>query len=211
MRQQRTSMAAAAALSLVLGLAGCAGAAEPDEPAPPATPGDSGSSAPGDSGSTSDESSATGRGADLATTQFALSWQDAVDQAMADFDGRLAEIELDWARDRYAYTVELVSDTEEYKVRIDADTGEKYESRTEQIEADDLAEAQAEVVDLDAIVSWDEALVTALDAQQGTVNEWKLEGTERGPQYQFDIDDDAGEDYGVTIDAVSGALVEIDD
>src|SRR5690606_31423655 len=58
MRQQRTSMAAAAALSLVLGLAGWAGAAEPDEPAPPASPGDSGSSAPGDSGSTSDESSA---------------------------------------------------------------------------------------------------------------------------------------------------------
>lgn len=210
MRAQQKSMKVAAAAAVVLSmmLAGCSAETGTGEPSAPPSQSDSGSQsdAPVD-GSTD----STARGADLATTAFAVSWDDAVDTAMGNFEGKLAELELDWNRDRYVYKIELVSDTEEYEVRIDADTGELVGEKTEKIESDDLAEKQAEIIDLDAIVSWDEALATALDAQNGTVNEWKLEGTEHGPQYEFDVDDDSGEDYEVTIDARTGELIGIDD
>jgi len=214
MRAQRTTTTALAAIAVALGLtlAGCASESAPsgDDSAPATSNGqDSGQN--GDDQKKDDSGDTTQRGADLATTEFAVSWEDAVDTAMENFDGDLAEIELDWNRDRYAYKIELVSQTEEYEVRIDADTGEQFGEQTEKIESDDVAEKTSETIDLDKIVSWDDALATALDAQNGTVNEWKLEGTEHGPQWQFDIDDDAGEDYEVTVDAVSGDLIATDD
>lgn len=209
----RTTAITAAALALGLTLAGCAPASDTTNSSP-----DSGSSSgSADDGATqgSDEGGDTGgateRGADLATTEFEVSWQDAVETAMGNFDGELAEVELDWNRDRYAYSIELVSDSEEYEVRIDADTGEQLSEETEPIDSDDVAEKTSEVVDLDNIVSWEDALATALDAQDGTVNEWKLEGTKHGPQWQFDVDAESGEDYEVTVDAVSGDLIATDD
>lgn len=216
MRAQRTTTTALAAIAVALGLtlAGCASESAPsgDDSAPATSNGqDSGQNGDGQKKDDSGDGDTTQRGADLATTEFAVSWEDAVDTAMENFDGDLAEIELDWNRDRYAYKIELVSQTEEYEVRIDADTGEQFGEQTEKIESDDVAEKTSETIDLDTIVSWDDALATALDAQNGTVNEWKLEGTEHGPQWQFDIDDDAGEDYEVTVDAVSGDLITTDD
>ncbi|MGO1770703.1 MAG: PepSY domain-containing protein [Microbacterium sp.] len=198
----------AAALGLVLtGCASGGGDASDDDAAPSAAPSEQETteSAPDDGGS------ATERGADLATTEFAVSWEDALDTAQSGFDGQLAEIAFDWQRDRYAYTVELVSDSDEYEVRVDAESGETFDERTEAIESDDADETQREVVDVDAVVSWDDALATALDAQDGSVSEWKLEGTERGSQYQFDIETGSGDDAEVTIDAETGDLLETDD
>ncbi|QPZ38917.1 PepSY domain-containing protein [Paramicrobacterium chengjingii] len=208
----RTTAITAAALALGLTLAGCAddtgstSAADGDS-----TSGSSQSSENSSGNAEGSDASTTKRGADLATTDFAIEWEDAVETAQSAFDGDLAEIELDWSRDRYAYSIELVSDSEEYEVRIDATTGEKFGERTEKIESDDVAEKTSEVIDLNNIVSWDDALATALDAQDGTVNEWKLEGTESGPQWQFDIDADSGEDYEVTINAETGELLTTDD
>lgn len=202
--QKLATVASAAAVALTLVLAGCSsGSADPQA----TTQSNSATS----SAAPTDDGGRAAMGADLAVTSFAISWSDAVDTAMDNFDGQLAEIELDWSRDRYAYKIELVSDTEEYEVRVDADTGEQFDERTEPIESDDLAEKQAEVVDINEIISWDDALAAALDAQAGTVNEWKLEGTQQGPQYQFDIDDDSGEDYEVSIDAKTGKLLGADD
>lgn len=201
-------MFATAAMALSLTLVGCAGGPDgsPNDAGAPSDPSRS------DSGSgSSGGDSATERGADLATARFAVSWDDAVDTARGNFDGELAEVGLDWTRDRYAYKIELVSDAEEYEVPIDADTGEQFGERTEKIESDDLAEKQAEVVDADDVVPWKEALATALDARSGTVNEWKLEGTKHGPQWEFDVDGESGEDFEVTVDALTGELIGADD
>lgn len=195
-------MAMVAAAALALGLAGCTGGAGPNEPAPSGAPTEA---SPGAS------ASRTPRGADLATARFAVSWTEAIATAKGGFDGEPTEIELDWTRDRYAYTVELISDTEEYEVRIDADTGESFDARTEPIESDELAEKRTRVIDLDAVVPWDRALETALAARGGPVDEWKLEGTAHGPRYQFDIGTDAGGDAEVTVDALTGELVAVDD
>lgn len=197
---------------MILGIAltGCASGADDVSvdgiTAPTAAPGDSES---GDA-EASDESR-TPRGADLATTEFTVSWTEAVDSANANFDGALTEIELDWSQDRYAYKVELVSDSEEYELRVDADTGEQFGEHTEGVDADDVAEKQAETVDPHAVVPWEEALSAALDAHSGTVSEWRLEGTERGPEYSFDIDGDSDDDHEVSVDAETGKVTEVDD
>lgn len=196
---------------MVLGLTltSCASGAEDvsvdDITSPTAAPGET-----ENPGADAADTSRTARGADLATTEFAIAWTDAVDTATANFDGALAEIELDWRGDRYAYKVELVSDSEEYEVRIDADSGEQFGEQTEVIDADDVAEKQAETVDPQAVVPWSEALAAALDAHSGAVNEWKLEGTERGPEYTFDIDGGSDDDREVSVDAATGKVTEVD-
>lgn len=215
----RTAVATAAALALGLGLVGCAPAEDTTN-----SSSDSSSSSGATSGSTNDDNAqkdddanddsnrnaTTERGADLATTEFAISWEDAVETAMGSFDGDLSEIELDWKRGGYTYSIELLSATEEYDVHINADTGDVSNESTEGRDDDDDDDAH-EIVDLDAIVSWDDALAAALDAQQGTVTEWSLDGSDdEGPQFQFDIDDESGDDYEVTIDAMTGEVIEID-
>ncbi|WP_170931480.1 PepSY domain-containing protein [Aeromicrobium sp. PE09-221] len=58
---------------------------------------------------------------DLADTDVALSWRDAVALAQESFDGDLASIELDDGREGLVYTIELVSADEEYETVIGAD------------------------------------------------------------------------------------------
>lgn len=195
--------AAAAAATLSLVLVGCAPEADDDDDGAQ-DPQSSSSSQPNDSGDASD----TGEGADLATTEFALSWQDAVDQATQSFDGDLSSIELDWQQTQYAYTVELVSSEEEYEVKIDANSGDVLAEQTETMDSDDAAEKQAEIVDVQKVVPYDDALMTATDASEGRVDEWKLEGTAGGAHYQFDIAPGAGRDLEVTVDAYTGEIVK---
>lgn len=158
------------------------------------------------------EGGGTSGGADLASAEVALSWQDAVGLAQESFAGDLASIELDDGRDGLAYTIELVSEDEEYETVIGADDESVISEETERIDDDDRAEKAAETVSVDEVVELDEAMRTALAEYDGTVVEWKLEGTSRGPQYQFDIRAEGdSEDVEVSIDAVSGELIGRDD
>lgn len=203
------TLVAVAALSLML--AGCSdGPGSAGDPASSSNSQSDSTAQPDGSGDAA-AGTATLHGADLAITQFATSWLDAVDIAKAQFDGGVTEIELDWNHNRYAYKIELASATDEYEVRIDADTGETISESTESIDADDVASTQAEVIDLSRVVSWEDALASALSAQAGVVDEWKLEGKSEGPQYEFDIVDDSGEDFEVTLDALTDNVLRVED
>ncbi|MBM9461891.1 PepSY domain-containing protein [Aeromicrobium sp. YIM 150415] len=149
---------------------------------------------------------------DLATADLALSWQDAVTLAQDSFDGELASIELDEGHEGLVYTIELVSADEEYEAVIGADDERVIAEETERIDDDDRAEKAAETVAVDDVVELDEAMRTALAEYDGQVVEWKLEGTSRGPQYQFDIRADGDtEDVEVSVDAITGDLIGRDD
>lgn len=162
-----------------------------------------------------DDDASDGRGADttdLADADVTLSWRDAVALAQESFDGDLSSIELDEGRDGLVYTIELVSADEEYETVIGADDERVIAEETEWIDDDDRAEKAAETVAVDEVVELDEAMDTALAEYDGQVMEWKLEGTSRGPQYQFDIRADGDtEDVEVSVDAVSGDLIGRDD
>lgn len=203
MRTQRV-LKTAVILAAALTLAGCTTETSP-EPLPsqpldgPVSEGDQ----------QAEDTESVTEGADLATTEFATSWQEAVDIAQDAFDGGLVDIELEWASGRYAYTVGLVSDTEEFEISVDASTGETFGEERESLDADDRAEARAEIFDPAEVIAWEDALEVALQAHSGRVNEWRIEG-ERGPRYEFEIDDDSGDDVEVSVDALSGDLGEID-
>ncbi|MGF3056737.1 PepSY domain-containing protein [Microbacterium sp. YY-01] len=216
MSSQRTPLflSLAAVVALAVPLSGCTGGpASPGDSTPdPALPtmtaqpdasegGESGDDAPGD---------APQRGADLATTNFAVSWEQAVETARAAFDGELTEVELDWSRDRYAYTVELVNNETEYEAVIDATTGEIVREETDSLSSDDAAKKLAKAITVSELISLQDALDAALAAQPGEVEEWSLEGERSGPVFEFDIDD-GNDDYEVTIDARTGKVIEIDD
>lgn len=202
-------MVAVAAMSLML--AGCSGGADSAYDSTASSNSQSDASGQGDGTNGSDAVSATPFGADLAVTQFAVSWLDAVDIAKKQFEGGVTEVELDWNINRYAYKIELVSATEEFEVLIDADTGERSNENTERIDAEDLVTKQSEVIDLDQIVPWEDAHAAALAAQAGSVDEWNLEGRAEGPQYQFDIVDASGNDFDVILDAMTGKVVRVED
>lgn len=210
MRTKRTIALVAAIATLSLTLVGCSGTGTPYS----SDASSQGSEAPTESSPDAESPSASAapeRGADLATTVFAVTWKDAIDIAKSSFDGELLEIELEWNRSGFVYEIELVAATEEFEVRVDATTGETSNERTEAISADEFTRKQPEVINLDAVVSWDEALAAALGAQSGTVDEWKLEGTRSGPQFIFEVIDSSGRDFEVTVDAVTGKLISVDD
>lgn len=207
MQTQRKSALLALGAALSLTLAGCSGSAESSESLAPIESPETRSedSVPGANGHSQ---SAAERGADLATTNFTVSWQEAVEIAQAEFAGELTEIELKWSDGRYAYEVDLISGADEYDVHVDADTGDTFEAETDT--TDDVSENQAKIIDIGGIVSWDDALATALNAVAGAVDEWKLTGTSDGPEYDFEIIDSSGEDYEVEINALTGELISID-
>lgn len=192
-----------AGVALMLALSGCTAGESAPPSQPPAEPS---ATAPADT-----SSGEKTRNTDLADAEFALTWQDALGQARQNFDGELYSIELDWEQTQFAYTVKLVSDTEEYEIEIGADSGDVLDEETEAMDSDDVAGKTSEVVDVDRVVPWSDALATAKGVLDGRVDEWKLEGTERGAKYEFDIDTADGQDIEVSVDAYTGDLIGTDD
>ena len=216
----RTWLAGSAAVILAVSLSACGNgdgddaAAPPEQPSPapsaPAEPSDS-AEPPASEPPADETSSDKTRDTDLADAEFALSWEDALDIANEQFDGDLYSVGLDWERTQFAYTVKLVSDTDEYEVEIDADSGDVLAEETESLDDDDAAEKTSEIIDVEQVVPWSDALDAALNEADGRIDEWKLEGTEQGAQYQFDIDHPSGEDLEVSIDAYTGEFLRLDD
>lgn len=207
MKTLRGTALVVAISTLSLTLVGCSGLDTTQEAKSPSTSVESQTESSKNAGG----EEAPVQGADLATAVFAVTWKDAIDIAKEKFDGDLTEVELDWNRDRFVYEVELLSATEEHDVRIDAMTGEIVNERTQALDATRVASMQAEIIDLNAVISWEEALAAALDAQNGSVVEWRLEGTQNGPQFGFDVIDTSGTDFEVTIDALTAAVISVED
>lgn len=216
----RTWLAGSAAVILAVSLTACGNGDDDDAAAPPEQPSSAPSAAapsasaepPASTTPPADESSGDKtKDTDLADAEFALSWQDALDIANQQFDGDLYSVGLDWERTQFAYTVKLVSDTDEYEVEIDADSGDVLAEETEPLDDDDAAEKTSEIIDVERVVPWSDALDAAQSEADGRVDEWKLEGTEQGAQYQFDIGQPSGEDLEVSIDAYTGEFLRLDD
>lgn len=190
-------------------------AAAPSTSASPTEDASQSSASPTGSATQSPESQSPGsQKSDLSQTSFDTSWQDAVDSAKKKFSGEVSKIELE-ANDagRYAYKVEVINDTQKYETHIDANSGEVINEETDDLDDDERGtEKDKKRLDLDKVVSLDDAMKTAQQEQAGAVNKWKLEGTSAGPRYEFDITPDgANEDREIKVDAISGKLVPGDD
>lgn len=205
----RAGAGGAASVAALLLLAGCAGpSAVEDAPA---------TSDPGASSERSDENGSGGSGGSggstteesLADASVDVSWEDAVAAAQEAFDGRLISVELDRDRGELVYSVELVSDTEEYEAIVSASSGEIVHEQREPLEADDAAEAAEEVLDTSGLISPEEAMTAATGEIDGPVKSWKLDRDWQGTFFEVEIAA-SGNDRDVLVDAVSGEVVEVD-
>lgn len=136
---------------------------------------------------------------DLSNHEFPVSWQDALQKAQDKFDGDVSKIEL-------------LSDQQKYAMQVDANSGDVANEKTDDFDGDKVGtERQQKRIDMDSVVSLDEAMDAAKGAQDGPINKWKLEGKESGPQYEFDIDKSDNPqdgDYKVQVDAKTGKVTQ---
>ncbi|QZY52395.1 PepSY domain-containing protein [Leucobacter tenebrionis] len=203
----RAGTGGAASVAALLLLAGCAGPAAVED-----------SPAASDPGTTSERSEEGGSGGSAGPTaeeslidaSVDVSWEDAVAAAQEAFDGRLISVELDRDRGELVYSVELVSDTEEYEAIVSASSGEIVHEQREPLDADDAAEAEEEVLDTSGLISPEEAMTAATGEIDGPVKSWKLDRDWQGTFFEVEIAA-SGNDRDVLVDAVSGEVVEVDD
>ena len=135
-----------------------------------------------------------------------IGWRDAVQRAQREFDGGLAELDLDDDDGRYSYEVTLVDGPQERSFDIDAETGE-----TTGRDSDDEDDA-APTVDLNDVVDPADAMKTALGRTRGRVVDWKLDRSDDRGRFEYEIHIDTGtdDDQEVTVDAHDGTLVGVD-
>lgn len=191
----------------VLLLAGCASGGDPGtgSSAPAASP------ASPDAGDGAAGSTEGGGEQDLAAAEFDVTWKDALATAQDRFAGDPTSIGLDWETSEFAYTVELVSETEEYEVEISATSGDVVSESTDRLEADDAAEAKAEVFDPSQAVDVKDAMAAAVKKVDGRVTEWDLDGSARGLFYEVNVQPPGGaDDSEVHVDARTGEVVGAD-
>lgn len=174
-----------------------------------ASPATSPSASPAQSPTTSTSSTqqATGENVDLASATFTIAAQDAIDLAVERAGGGFAySIELDWSGydSAWVYELDVLMDTMDIDIDINADTGELLE-----LERDDTDDAE-EAIDLESPMTWETARDIALGASQGRITSWKLSYDDDYTAYEFDIEDSSGDDIEVEVRVDTGA-VRIDD
>lgn len=132
---------------------------------------------------------------------FSVSLDDAIDQFYETFgseDINISEIQFNYDDGRYLYEFEGWDGQYEYELDIDAETGEIVQQ--EQDDDDD----SGDILDLEGIISPEEAMEAALDASgSGYVEEWGLE-VEDGRTI-YDIDVEGGSDQ--QVDAQTGDVL----
>ncbi|SDK73514.1 PepSY domain-containing protein [Alkalibacterium thalassium] len=132
---------------------------------------------------------------------FSVSLDDAIDQFYETFgseDINISSIQFDYDDGRYLYEFEGWDGQYEYELDIDAETGEIVQQ-----EQDDDVDS-GDILDLEGIISPEEAMEAALDASgSGYVEEWGLE-VEDGRTI-YDIDVEGGSDQ--QVDAQTGDVL----
>ncbi|WP_129661238.1 PepSY domain-containing protein [Rothia uropygialis] len=193
----RRKIAAGVSVVFALALTGC-GADDASD--------DQGSSSP----TSANASASSGSTEDLATKKFPVSWNDALKTAQGKFDGDVSKIELEPnPSGKYEYKIELLSDQQKYAIQIDAESGDTVSEKTDDLDQEDIGtERDSDKIDVSNVMSLEDAMKKAKAVHDGPINKWKLEGKERGPQYEFDIDkSDGSGDNEVQIDAHSGETI----
>lgn len=172
--------------------------ADPMESATSAGPTESTSAEPTPDSSESQRT--TAQDADLAEVDFNTDAQAAIDKSADEVgDGVVHALEIDWDEDysAWVWSVKTLVGTTDFKVKIDADTGEILKKESD--DTDDKEEA----IDLNSPMTPEDAQQKALAEQDGAIRSWKLEWDDGRREYQFDIGD-IDDTVEVTVDVESG-------
>lgn len=116
--------------------------------------------------------------------KISLSQQEALDKFDGQFKGKkIKSIDLKLEGNQYVYEIDGFDDTKEYSAEINAETGQVSHAHSEQLDHDDRNE---KALNLNGIISRDEASKIAEKHAKGTSQEWKLE--QEGNTAYWDIE-----------------------
>lgn len=141
-------------------------------------------------------------GAGIENMEFMVSLDDAITTFRDTFAGdniNIDSVQFEMDDNRYVYSIDGWDDTNDYELKIDAETGDILaQEQEEDTDADDM-------LTVEGIVSPKEAMNAALAASgEGYVKEWELEVENDQTIYDIDIED--GSDQ--KVDALSGDVLQ---
>lgn len=140
---------------------------------------------------------------------FEYNMTDAVDQFNNQFsNAKITSIQIDNDNDSYVYKVEGYNDSNSVELEMDANSGEVVKTD----DSDDLDDtANDDVLDLDGLISPQEAMKAALDeVGSGYAKEWEIDSKNGEPYYEIDVEDAEQADDDVHIDAKTGDFIGYD-
>lgn len=128
---------------------------------------------------TSSKSSSNNSSTDsLQNKNFDMSYEDAV-SAFKDkhSDAEISGVELEKNLGKYVYTVDGISNDNEYKMKFNAETKEQMSDETDKLDQEDAGgvEKENEKLNLDGIKTPKEAMDKAISSQAGDVTSWNIE------------------------------------
>ncbi|EAF6699928.1 hypothetical protein D5Z92_14620 [Listeria monocytogenes] len=114
----------------------------------------------------------------LQNKSFDMSYEDAV-KAFKDKhrDAEISSVELEKSLGKYVYTVDGISDDNEYEMKFNAETKEQLSDETDRLDQEDAGgvEKENEKLNLDGIKTPKEAMDKAVSEQAGDVTSWTME------------------------------------
>ena len=132
-----------------------------------------------------------------------MSWQDAVAVFQEKFpDTSITSISFDTSFGKWYYNIEGINETTEFELRIDPATGETSREEQQTLDKDEqnAAYRESEALDLEGVISIEEASQIALDAvgsgevtdldleRELSVTYWKVTIEDRRKEYEVSID-----------------------
>lgn len=136
-----------------------------------------------------------------------LSQQDALDKFNGQFKNKhIKSIDLKLEGNQYVYEIDGFDSTHEYTAEVNAETGQVSRARSEKLDMNDKNEQKA--LNLNSVISRDEASKIAEKHAKGTSQEWNLEMDEDTGKAYWDVEVSNGTKVNeVKIDAHSKAVV----
>ncbi len=125
-------------------------------------------------------------------------------------DAAITSIDLDTSFGNYFYQVEGVDDTNEFELKIDAETKETSEERTEKLDADEQngVKKDADQLDLTNLLSLEEISDIAVkEAGGGQATDWSLDKEMNVTYWEVKVED-GNKQTDVKINAQTGEVLE---
>lgn len=145
----------------------------------------------------------------LKRAKIDLSQKDALDKFDAKYPNKqIKSIDLKQENGTYVYEIDGFDKTNEYTATIDADNGKVLQSHSEKLDVDDLHQ---KALDLNSIISRDEATKIAEKHADGVSKEWNLELDEDDGKAYWDVEvSDGTKSTEVKINATNKDVVKTD-
>ncbi|EKB1221403.1 PepSY domain-containing protein [Listeria monocytogenes] len=114
----------------------------------------------------------------LQNKSFDMSYEDAVSTFKDKHsDAEISSVELEKSLGKYMYTVDGISNDNEYEMKFNAETKEQLSDETDRLDQEDAGgiEKENEKLNLDEIQTPKEAMDKAISKQAGDVTSWNIE------------------------------------